>query len=223
MNDFAEARRKMVESQIMTEDVTDYDVLRAIREVPRERFVPAKLKPLAYIDEDLLLTDDSRDVPRYLMRPAPFARLVQLAEISPTEAVLDVGCATGYSTAVLSRLAGRVVGLESDNGLAAFATEALAALGVANAIIVTGPLEVGFPSDAPYDVIVLEGAVEFVPEALFAQLSNGGRLVGIVGRGRSAPAMIYTKDEGGDLGARAAFDAYARPLPGFEKPNVFVF
>lgn len=223
MNDFAEARRKMVESQIMTEDVTDYDVLRAFREIPRERFVPARLRPLAYIDEDLLVTDDSRDLRRYLMRPAPFARLVQLAEISPTEKVLDVGCTTGYSTAVLSRLASSVVGLERDDRLAAVAKETLTALGVANAAVVTGPLEAGFPSESPYDVIVLEGAVEFVPEALFAQLATGGRLVGIVGHGRSAPAMIYTKDADGDLGARAAFDAYARPLPGFEKPKVFVF
>jgi protein-L-isoaspartate(D-aspartate) O-methyltransferase len=223
MNDFAEARRKMVESQIMTEDVTDYDVLRAMGEVPRERFVPAKLRPLAYIDEDLLLTDGSRDFPRYLMRPAPFARLLQLAEIGPTEKVLDVGCGTGYSTAVHSRLAARVVGLESDGELAVFANENLAAFGIANAAIVTGLLEAGYASEGPYDVIVLEGAVEFVPEALFAQLANGGRLVGIVGRGRAAPAMIYTRDADGDVGARAAFDAYARPLPGFERPKVFVF
>lgn len=223
MDDFASAREKMVDSQIRTEDVTEYRVLAAMGDIPRERFVPPHLRPFAYIDDDLLLNQPAPGVPpRHLMRPAPFARLLQLAGIEPTEAVLDIGCATGYSTAVLSRLAASVIGLESDEALAAIARGALADLGASNARVVVGPLEAGYPPSAPYDVIVLGGAVEVVPDLLFAQLGENGRLVAVLGYGRDAPAVLYTKTDG-DIGSRPAFDAYVRPLPGFRKPKAFVF
>jgi protein-L-isoaspartate(D-aspartate) O-methyltransferase len=223
MTDYADARTRMVESQLRTEDVTDYGILRAMGEVPREVFVPEALKPLAYIDKDLLIRPASGSAAaRYLMAPAPFARLLQAAEISPTDAVLDVGAGSGYGAAVLSRLAASVVAIESDETLAAGAVRTLRECGVANATVEEGPMEAGDTNGAPYDVIVLEGAVEFVPEALLAQLAEGGRLVAIVGYGRSAPATVYTKTDG-DIGARKAFDARVPPLPGFEKPKAFVF
>ena len=223
MDDFGLARTRMVDSQLRTENVTDYDVLAAMGEVPRERFVPAADSALAYVDRDIPILAGGPDrMPRYLMEPAPFARLLQAAEIRPTDVVLDVGCGSGYSAAVLARLADRVVALESDPDLAAQATAILAELGVANVSVVVGALEAGSASRAPFDVIVMEGAVETVPDALFGQLGEGGRLVAVVGYGRAASAKVFTRS-GGEIGSRAAFDAAVMPLPGFRKPQAFVF
>jgi protein-L-isoaspartate(D-aspartate) O-methyltransferase len=220
MSDFSAARAKMVDSQLRTEDVTDYRILGAMAEVARERFVPDRLKALAYIDEDIPLRDGAGA--RYLMEPAPLARLLQLAEISDTDSILDIGCGSGYAAAVLARLAATVVALDHDAELAAEAGRNMAELEIDNVRVVAGPLEGGYPDAAPYDVIVVEGAVEFVPDSLFAQLGDGGRLVAVVGYGRAAPATVYTKTEG-DIGARVAFNAHIRPLPGFTKPKGFVF
>jgi protein-L-isoaspartate(D-aspartate) O-methyltransferase len=223
MEDYAAARTKMVDSQLRTTDVTDYAVLAAMGEIPRERFVPARMRPLAYIDEDISVRDGGAAAPaRYLMEPAPFARLVQLAEIAPSDIVLDIGCATGYSTAVLARLANSVVAVEVDAALAALAGSALVDLGIANAAVVTGPLEEGYPSEGPYDVIFVGGAVEVVPDGLLAQLKEGGRLVAVVGYGRAAAATVFTRTDG-EIGSRIAFNAHVQPLPGFAKPKAFVF
>jgi protein-L-isoaspartate(D-aspartate) O-methyltransferase len=221
MTDFDEARAVMVDTQIRTEGVTDYGVLRAIAEVPRERFVPARARPFAYSDADIVVREANGDE-RRLMRPATLARLIQAAAIAPSDVVLDIGCATGYSAALLAALASSVVGLESDEALAGRASDTLLDLGIGNVAVVTGPLEEGYPSEAPYDVILIDGAVEYVPGALFAQLREGGRLVAVVGYHRAAAAMIYTRADD-EIGGRAAFDAYAPPLPGFRKPKSFVF
>ncbi len=223
MEDYAAARTKMVDSQLRTTDVTDHALLAAMGEIPRERFVPARMRPLAYIDEDIQVKDASAGAPaRYLMEPAPFARLVQLAEIAPSDIVLDIGCAPGYSTAVLARLANSVVAVEVDAELAALAGSTLVDLGITNAAVVTGPLEEGYPSEGPYDVIFVGGAVEVVPDGLFAQLKEGGRLVAVVGYGRAAAATAFTRTDG-EFGSRIAFNAHVRPLPGFAKPKAFVF
>jgi protein-L-isoaspartate(D-aspartate) O-methyltransferase len=223
MEDFTLSREKMVDSQLRTEDVTDYAILAAMGEIPRERFVPARLRPLAYIDGDIVVKDAAGATPaRCLMEPAPFARLLQAASMMPSDIVLDIGCATGYSTAVLARLANSVVAVEEDAELAALASETLVDLGIANAAVVTGPIVEGYPSEGPYDVIVLGGAVEYVPETLFSQLKEGGRLVGVIGYGRAASATIFTRTEG-EIGSRVAFNAHVCPLPGFAKPKAFVF
>lgn len=223
MTEFAAARTKMVDSQLKTEGVTDYGILAAMGEVPRERFVPVKLRPLAYIDEDLAVKEASGDRPaRYLMEPAPLARLLQAAEIGPEDSVLVIGAGTGYSAAVVSKLARSVLVLESDASLAAQASAALSEVGAGNVAVVTGPLEQGFAEAGPYDDIVIDGAVETVPDALLGQLKEGGRLVAVVGYGRSAQARLFTKTDG-EVAARAVFDAYVRPLPGFRKPKAFVF
>jgi protein-L-isoaspartate(D-aspartate) O-methyltransferase len=198
-------------------------VLAAMSEIPRERFLPPRMRALAYIDEDLPVKAAEGDMPaRYLMEPAPFARLVQAAEIQPSDIVLDIGCATGYSTAVLARLADSVVAVEVDAELAVLAGENLVDLGVANAAVVTAPLTAGYPSEGPYDVIFLGGAVEVVPDVLFEQLKEGGRLVSVVGYDRAAQAMLFTRTSE-DIGSRPVFNARLHPLPGFNKPKAFVF
>jgi protein-L-isoaspartate(D-aspartate) O-methyltransferase len=223
MNDFASARSTMVDTQIRTEGVTDRAVLGAFGEVPRESFLSGSLRPFAYSDDDILVKEASGDSPaRYLMRPAALARLIQAADIDRSDFVLIVGCPTGYAAAVVARLAGSVVALESDGQLAAKASETLIELATDNVAVVTGPLEAGYPSEGPYDVILLAGAVEVIPQSLFEQLKQRGRLVGVVGYGRAAPAMIYTHTDD-DFGGRPIFDAHVPPLPGFRKPKSFVF
>lgn len=223
MEDFAAARTKMVDSQLRTVDVTDYGILSAMGDIPRERFVPARMRPLAYIDEDILIKEAGAGVPaRYLMEPGPLARLVQLAEVQAGDIVLDIGCGTGYSTAVLARLANSVLAVECDAQLAAGATQTLVDLDIANAAVVTGPLEKGYASEGPFDVIFIGGAMEVVPEALLSQLKDGGRLAGVVGYGQAAAATLFTRT-GGEVGRRVAFNAHVRPLPGFERPKAFVF
>jgi protein-L-isoaspartate(D-aspartate) O-methyltransferase len=156
------------------------------------------------------------------MEPAPFARLIQEAEVASSDKVLIVGGGSGYAAAVLSRIAGSVVMVESDADLAGMAEETLGEFGMGNVTVVRGPIEAGCREKGPYDVILLDGAVETVPDTLFEQLKEGGRLVGIVGYGRAAPAMVYTRTDG-DVGGRPVFNAHVQPLPGFRKPAEFVF
>jgi len=220
MMDYADARTMMVDTQIRTESVTDYDVIRAMSEVPRERFVPARAKPFAYTDADIVVKDDGDR--RCMMRPATLARLIQAAEIAPSDFVLVIGSASGYSAAVIAGLATSVIALESDEQLAGEASTTLMDLGIGNVAGVTGPLDAGYASEGPYDVIFLDGSVEEVPDGLFAQLKEEGRLVAIVGHGRASPAMVFTRTDD-DIGSRPVFDAFAPPLPGFAKPKAFVF
>ena len=222
MDDFAGARTKMVNSQLRTENVTDYAVLAAMGSLPREAFVPASQRALAYLDKDVPLGARGEGPLRYLMEPAPFARLVQLAEVTSSDTILDIGCGSGYSTAVLAQLGRFVVGLESDATLAAEASQRLNRLGIANVKVAFGALEAGYPSDGPYDVIMVEGSVEVLPAALFGQLKEGGRLVAVVGYGRSGVATLCTKSDN-QIGRRSAFNADVRPLPGFSKSPAFVF
>jgi len=220
MTDYAAARTLMVETQIRTEGVTDYRIIRTMAEVPRERFVPSRARPFAYTDIDIAVKDDGHT--RHMIRPATLARLIQAATIAPGDFVLVVGCGTGYTAAVIANLATSVIALESDEHLAQSAGATLTDLGIGNVAVVTGPLEAGYPAEAPYDVIFVDGAVEFVPEALLAQLKEGGRLVAVVGYNRAASAMVYTRTDD-DIGSRPAFDAFVPALPGFSHPRAFVF
>jgi protein-L-isoaspartate(D-aspartate) O-methyltransferase len=219
MIDFAAQRTRMVESQIRTEDVTDKEVIAAMSAVAREKFVPERIAELAYIDQDLAIAGMGMGG-RFLMKPATLARLLQAADVAPTDRVLAVGCGLGYAAAVLAQLAASVVALEEDAVLAAGARKQLG--GFANVQVVEGQLEEGHKAGAPYDLILVEGAVEMVPEALLGQLGEGGRLVAVVGYGRAASATVFTKVDG-DVGDRPAFDADVPPLPGFRRPKGFVF
>ena len=220
MIDFAEMRRAMVDAQVRANDVTDLRIVAAMLETPRERFVPAGLRNFAYIDDDLLVKEGSPS--RYLMEPMVLAKLLQAAEIGPEALVLDVGAASGYSTAVLAKLAGQVVALEEDSELAAQGSGVLVDLGLLNAAYVQGALTAGWPAEGPYDVILLNGSIDSAPEALLAQLKPGGRLVAVVGRGRSGRATVFTNTAGG-IGSRVVFDAAVPTLPGFEARPGFVF
>jgi protein-L-isoaspartate(D-aspartate) O-methyltransferase len=216
MTDFAAARRNMVEGQVRTADVTDLRILAAMLEIPREAFLPAAQASLAYLDLDLPVGAGGRR----LLKPMVFAKLVQALELTPTDRVLDVACASGYGAAVLARMAGRVVALEEDAGLADAARGALA--GQANVVVRNGALAAGWPQEGPYDAILIEGATEVAPKNLLAQLKEGGRLVCVLGAGPAAKAMIYRRS-GADSGGRAIFDATAPVLPGFVKPPEFAF
>src|SRR5712691_1441220 len=208
--------------QVRTYDVTDLRVLAAMLEVPREHFVPEDKQALAYADRDLPVTNAlGGRTPRYLLKPAVLARLIQGVEVLETDRVLDVGCASGYSSAVLAKLAGSVIALEEDSHLAAIAKEKLAAIGVANVTVMAGPLIAGAPAQAPFDVILLNGATEIVPQNLCRQLNEGGRLACVFGRAPGR-ATIY-RSASGHVTGRPAFDAAAPLLPGFAKPAEFVF
>ncbi|MCK0198867.1 protein-L-isoaspartate O-methyltransferase [Ancylobacter sp. 6x-1] len=220
MIDFAEMRRAMVDAQVRANDVTDLRIVSAMMEMPRERFVPGNLRNFAYIDEDLQVKEGSPA--RYLMEPMVLAKLLQAADVGPDDLVLDVGAGTGYSSAVLARLAGQVVALEEDVELAAQGAAALTELGLLNAAYVQGPLTAGWKAEAPYDVILLNGSVESVPAALLSQLKAGGRLVAVVGFGRAGRATVFTNTTGG-IGSRIVFDAGVPVLPGFEPKPAFVF
>ncbi len=222
MNDLSVARTNMVNSQVATNKVTDKRVLGAMLDTPREIFLPASRKAAAYIDQDVVINEASEDGPaRYLMQPMVFARLVQAAEITRSNDVLDIGCGTGYSSAIISRLAHFVIALESHASLADMAAAKLSELGADNAVVITGPLAKGYAGEGPYDVIVLEGAVDFVPDVLFEQLKDGGRLVAILDDGGIGRACVFTK-AGASISKRVLFDANIKPLPGFGSGPEFV-
>ncbi|HEX4296872.1 MAG TPA: protein-L-isoaspartate O-methyltransferase [Devosia sp.] len=207
MTDFEHARKIMVDNQLRTSGITDRRLLAAMGEVPRELFVPAVRRELAYIDEAQPLNATRRMAP-----PAPFAKLVQLAAIEHTDRVLDLGCGTGYSTAVLARLGAQVVAVEEDAGLAAEARRRLAGLGVGNAQVVEGSFTTAAASAGPYDVIVIEGSMTEVPDAVLAQLKPEGRLVvTIQPKGRPGVANLFARS-GKGVAATAAFDARLPPL-----------
>ncbi|CUA99875.1 protein-L-isoaspartate O-methyltransferase family protein [Pannonibacter indicus] len=220
MGDYAQSRTRMVDNQLRTNDVTDLRILDAMQSVPRELFVAGSKKPVAYIDEDTPVSDTG--APRYLLKPHVLGKLIQLAEVKADDVVLVVGGASGYSTAVLARIAGTVVQVEEDAGLAARASQTLVSLGIENAAVVEGKLTDGCPSEGPYDVILLDGAVDFIPEQLASQLKEGGRLVAIEGRGGAGLARVY-QNSGSVIGARFGFNASAHTLPGFGKAPEFVF
>jgi protein-L-isoaspartate(D-aspartate) O-methyltransferase len=218
MTDFANARRTMVDCQIRPNDVTEGRVVDAFLSVPREDFLPADRRALAYVDTDIPIGKGPG--PRYLIPPMILAKMAQAATIFHTDSILDIGAGTGYSSAVLSQLGAKVFALESDEGVAADARVALAGYG--NVSVATGPLEKGLPGSGPYDVIILEGSVEEIPPEVFASLNEGGRLLAVVGHGRSGRATIFVR-VGDDFSGRIAFDAALPPLPGFACKPVFAF
>ncbi|MGM4980815.1 MULTISPECIES: protein-L-isoaspartate O-methyltransferase family protein [Rhizobium] len=223
MMDFEAARVKMVENQIRTTDVTSHSVLNAFFAVPRENFVPEKSKLLAYVDCDIEIAPAAAGkAARFLMEASPLAKLLQLGVITKEDKVLDVGCGTGYVSAILSLIADKVVALEADEDLAAQAKANLAALGYDNVTVVTGDLEKGHAGSAPFNVIFVDGSVEQVPQALLDQLGEDGRLIAVLGYGHAARATVFMRERGA-FSENVFFNASIKPLPGFAKAKEFVF
>jgi protein-L-isoaspartate(D-aspartate) O-methyltransferase len=223
MLSFAAARRMMVDGQVRTNDVTDSRIIAAMEALPRENFVHQSQAALAYLDRDLPVAGGNHgEGARCLLKPMVLAKLIHAADIGAPDRVLDVACATGYSTAVLAQLADSVVALEEDGELASLAERNVRALGLQNVTVRKGPLMAGAPADGPFDVIVINGAVEQFPQTIGAQLKDGGRLVCILRQGPAAKAMLYISDRG-DLSGRVIFDAAAPVLPGFGAPAIFAF
>lgn len=211
----------MVDGQVRPSDVTDARIIDAMLAVPREAFVPESKRALAYLDLDLDVSE-SGSATRFLIKPVVLAKMLQAAEIKQSDRVLVVGCATGYAAAVIARFAGQVTATESDAGLATKAGAVLAQNGCGKVEIRTAAVTDGDPANGPYDVIVLNGATEIVPERLYGQLQNGGRLVGVFAISQPPRATLVTSSHG-DFGHRALFDAVAPVLPGMERLPAFVF
>lgn len=214
--DFATARRTMVDGQIRTWDVTDQALLAAFLDVPRERFVAPLHAGIAYLDTDIPVGGEGRR----MLKPMVLAKLLQALGITQTDNVLIVGCATGYSAAIVAQLAQKVVALEEEAAMAASARTNLA--GVASVAVVSGPLVAGVPAQGPYDAILVAGVVDAVPAALLVQLKDGGRLAAIVGDVPPCKGMLYRAVRG-EVSGRPIFDGAGSRLPGFAKPPAFVF
>jgi protein-L-isoaspartate(D-aspartate) O-methyltransferase len=221
MSGFSTARQKMVDGQVRPSDVTDLRIIDAMLAVPREAFVPLSQRALAYLDLDLDVSEGG-SARRFLIKPVVTAKMLQAAEIKDTDNVLVAGCATGYTAALVAKLAGRVTATEYVPPLAAKAREVLAELGLGNVTVRTADVAEGDPANAPYDVIVLDGATEITPDRLYGQLKAGGRLVGVFAQTKPPRAMIVTRSHG-DFGSRALFDATVPVLAGLERRPAFVF
>lgn len=216
--DYEDARYRMVQHQLRTNRVTDAAILSAMGELPRERFVPDSLRSLAYIDEDVPLGNG-----RVLIEPLATAWMLQAAQIGAGDVVLEIGSGTGYTVAVIARIASAAVGLESDPQMAERAAAVLAELGLTNASIVTGPLQAGWPEQAPYDVIVFGGAVALIPPPIVDQLAEGGRLVAVVAQGKGMGVGTLLLRRNGIVSRRPIFDAAVPLLPEFSPQPAFRF
>jgi protein-L-isoaspartate(D-aspartate) O-methyltransferase len=227
MTDFRAARRAMVDGQVRTNDVTHLGIIAAMLDIPREAFVPERQAPFAYLDRDVPIADASATEPaRYLMKPVVLARLIQSANPAPADRILVIGVGTGYSAAVLSRLVGegtgKITALEENQSLFQQARSALSSLGSHNVNVIHGYLVDGASDSGPYDVILIDGGVETVPDRLCAQLSPRGRLLAVEMAGPLGKAKLF-QPVGGRFSGRELFDASAPVLPGFSVAPAFVF
>lgn len=217
MNDYQTARVAMVDCQIRPSDVTRFPIIEAMLHVPREAYLPVEKRSVAYMGEHVALAGG-----RVLLDPRVLGKMLDAVDIQPDEMVLDVGCLQGYSTAVVARIAGSVVGVEDSAEMAMLAEASFAGDGIANAVAVSGALAAGAPNHAPFDVILVQGGVEEFPAKLEAQLKLGGRAAAIFMAGSVGQCRIALKTASG-IDWRRAFDATAPVLPGFSKARAFQF
>lgn len=215
--DFENARTAMVECQVLPGGVRDKKICSILRQVPRECFVPQEFKNLAYMDNTVPLKEG-----REMISPLAFARLVELADVRPDDLVLDIGCAYGYSAAVLASLAGTVVAVEQDETYYEAALAMLEKHGADNAVLVQAEHAKGQPKQGPFDVIFIGGMVPQVPGDLLEQLNEGGRLVCVGMQDGASRGMIYRRYENG-FSSQSAFDISAPEIPGFEVEKGFTF
>ena len=219
MTDFALARRNMVDGQLRPNRVNDAGLLAALSELPRERFLPEALRSVAYADDDVPLGNG-----RFMMEPMVLARLIQILQPRAEDKALVAAAGLGYGAAILGRLTKSVVAVEADAGLAAAARKTLHELGVTGVEQVAGPSEQGAAASAPYDIVLIEGAVPEVPGAIADQLAEGGRLATVIAdpSGALGVAHLFVK-QGGVVSGRPLFDAGTPLLPGFARPARFTF
>ncbi|WP_276716419.1 protein-L-isoaspartate O-methyltransferase family protein [Pseudooceanicola nitratireducens] len=215
MTDFAARRVMMVDNQIRPSDVTKFPIIDAMLAVPRENFVPGDKKEAAYLGENIDLGQG-----RVVLEPRTLAKMLDAVDIQPDELVLDLGAGSGYSAAVMARMAEAVIAVEEDTALIADAEQALTAAGADNVVLVEGKLTEGAGEHGPYDVIVVEGAVEHLPEGITDQLRDGGRIIALFGEGRLGVVRVGYRIDG-KMTWRFAFNAGAPVLPGFEKHQAF--
>ncbi len=217
MIDFDAAREAMVDCQVRPSDVTRYPIIQAMLSVPREEFVPAALRPVAYLGEHVPLAPG-----RVVLDPRVFAKMLECIAIGPTDLVLDLGCGMGYSAAVIATMAEAVIAVEEDAEFAGEAEAVLARLGADNAVVQAGPLAAGAPQHGLYDAVIVEGGIEDLPQAIADQIKPGGRIVAIFMEGASGQARLGIRTERG-LAWRRVFDATAPVLPGFAAAKAFEF
>ncbi len=217
MADHAQRRTTMVDTQVRPSDVTKFPIIDAMLSVPREIFVPQARRDAAYVGEHIDVGQG-----RVILDPRTLAKLLDAVDMQPDELVLDIGPAYGYSAAIAARMAEAVVALEEDAEMAKEAESALAEAGVDNVAVIEGALAEGSAKHGPYDVILLQGAVEHMPETLIDQLKEGGRIAAIFNEGTLGVARIGYKIDNA-ISWRFAFNAGAPVLPGFEKGRAFLF
>ncbi len=215
MPDFAQRRMMMVDTQVRPSDVTKFPIIDAMLSVPREAYVPSQMREAAYVGDNIRLGPQ-----RVILDPRTFAKMLDALDIQPTEMVLVLAAGLGYPAAVIARLAEAVIAVEEDTMLAAEAERTLSAEGVDNAVVMTGPLVSGGAKHGPYDVIVIEGGVEEVPEAVLAQLKDGGR-IGALYMAQGVGVVRTGVRRGGAMSWRDAFNATAPVLPGFGRARAF--
>lgn len=215
MTDFSNRRTMMVDTQVRPSDVTKFPIIEAMLAIPREAYVPASAREAAYMGENLAFAPG-----RVMLEPRTLAKMLDALDVQPADVVLDLGCGLGYSSAVIARMADAVVALESDAGLAADAERILASQGVDNAAVICGPLAAGAAKHGPYDVITVQGGVETVPEALLAQIKDGGRIACIFMEGALGVVRIGHKRDG-KVSWRFSFNAGAPVLQGFAASRAF--
>ncbi|WP_410216236.1 protein-L-isoaspartate O-methyltransferase family protein [Paracoccus sp. (in: a-proteobacteria)] len=215
MTDFAARRTMMVDTQVRPSDVTKFPVIEAMLTIPREDFVPASRRSVAYLGENLDIGHG-----RVLLEPRTLGKIVDMLDIQPNELVLTLGCGYGYSAAVIARMAEAVVAIEDQPELAAEAEQRLSEAGIFNVAVLQAPLTEGAPKQGPYDVILIEGAVQEVPAAITDQLREGGRIGAVFREGALGVARIGYF-QAGRINWRYAFNANAPLLPGFESAPGF--
>ncbi|MEM9685001.1 MAG: protein-L-isoaspartate O-methyltransferase [Pseudomonadota bacterium] len=216
--DFAKARMNMIECQLRPNKVVNEAVIDAMGVVPRERFVPDNMASVAYVDEDLPLGGG-----RFLLEPMVLGRLLQEARPKEEDAALLIGCGTGYAAAVLGHLVGAVFALESDSDAASRASDLLSGQGADNVVVVEGPLEKGWPGEAPYNLIVFDGAVQTVPEAIIEQIAEGGRIIAVISESEAPGRATLIERRNGIISRRLLFDANTPSIPELIKSAGFVF
>lgn len=215
MADFAKRRVVMVDTQVRPSDVTKFPIIDAMLAVPREEFVPGGMREAAYIGENINLGDG-----RVVLEPRTFAKMLDALDITGSEMVLDIGSALGYSAAIIARMAEAVVALEEDASMAKEAADLLSEHNADNAIVEQGLLAEGAAEHAPFDVMIVQGGVQSIPEALMAQLKEGGRICALFMDGALGEVKIGYKIDG-QISWRRAFNASAPVLPGFQAEAAF--